>query len=222
MSLNDEKISAAHLPNCLSAIEFERAQLFKQDEQKQRYILVRSALRKILAAYLNIDPLTVEFSCNEYGKPELAKNSSNIYFNLSHSGDLAAFAISNAPVGIDIEKQRILKNPIDLAKRFFSSAECALLEKKQNSDEQLALFFRLWTAKEAMLKGLGVGIANHLAKAVFDINKQEALSLTLLNGSAAEAQEWQFKELKLAATYFGALALNSASDFSVQMNNFSF
>ena len=64
----------------------------------------------------------------------------DICFNLSHSHGAAVCAIHDKPIGVDIEKLR--PAPRRLAAGM--------------GDED---FFRLWTAKEATVKRLGLGIA---------------------------------------------------------------
>ena len=48
------------------------------------------------------------------------------YHNLSHSGDYVALAMSDAPVGIDIQQMRPYRD--SLVKRFFSAEESAVYE----------------------------------------------------------------------------------------------
>ena len=59
-------------------------------------------------AYLGLDPRALEFSRGEHGKPMLATPGTGpLQFNLSHSGDLALYAVSDAgAVGIDVEVRR--------------------------------------------------------------------------------------------------------------------
>lgn len=75
------------------------------------------------------------------------------YISISHSGDWALLAVSDKPVGIDIEKIR----PIDtkrLIKKFFCESEINCAE-----DVGLEEFFDLWTRKESMLKVNGEGLS---------------------------------------------------------------
>ncbi|HEK1025531.1 TPA: 4-phosphopantetheinyl transferase, partial [Proteus mirabilis] len=85
----------------------EISSLFDYSFIKQRnlFLLSRVMLRDILSFYLKISPEDVRFSKNEYGKPFILNESKeNIYFNLSHSNNCVALAISNtSSVGIDIE-----------------------------------------------------------------------------------------------------------------------
>ncbi len=78
------------------------------------------------------------------------------FFNLSHSGELAAAAISDASVGIDIQVHDDRLSLQKLAARYFSDGEQQTLAQ---SDAAADTFFELWTKKEALGKYLGVGLA---------------------------------------------------------------
>ena len=86
------------------------------------------------------------------GKPVFA-NHPNFHFNLSHSGTLALCALSDCPVGADIEviRPRSTKLP-------------AYVFKGAEYDRFLALggdwdaFYTLWTEKESILKYTGEGL----------------------------------------------------------------
>lgn len=97
-----------------------------------------------------------EYSFGEHGKPFLAGSST--YFSLSHCGKYALCAISDVPVGADIERPRA--GFMRLAKRFFTPREAALV--KSDAD-----FCRVWVQKESYIKALGTGLAEGMAS--FDI-----------------------------------------------------
>ena len=75
-----------------------------------------------------------------------------IYWSLSHKPDYVAGVAAKHPTGIDIEKIRPVENR--LFDRVINASERKLLD----ADSSL-LFFRFWTAKEAVLKRMGVGLA---------------------------------------------------------------
>jgi len=75
-----------------------------------------------------------------------------IRFSLSHSGDLAACAVYNEPVGLDIQ-HHVVCDKEAIAKRFFHQDEYAYLKKRGFEP-----FFDVWTAKESYVKRSGVGI----------------------------------------------------------------
>lgn len=86
------------------------------------------------------------------------------YYNLSHSGDYVALAISDAPVGIDIQQKRPYTD--SLVKRFFSEVEATVYEsaKKQLFRDRETLFYTLWCRKEAYGKLLGTGLTEDVLK----------------------------------------------------------
>ena len=86
------------------------------------------------------------------GKPFFRKQP-ELHFNLSHSGSLALCALSDAPVGVDIEVLRPRRE--GLAQRILSPEELAWY---QNHGEDPAVLLTLWTRKEALCKKNGTGL----------------------------------------------------------------
>lgn len=143
------------LSELLADGERERAGRYRFDDDRRRSIVARAATRRLLGRYLGADPRGLTIVEGEHGKPALA--SREIEFNASHSGDLVALAFASmTPVGIDIERQRTLRNPLALARRFFSADELTFLTASADINEA---FFTVWTAKEAIVKANGRGIA---------------------------------------------------------------
>ena len=91
------------------------------------------------------------FETNSDGKPYL-KNYPELFFNISHSGEYAALAVSDKEIGIDTEKLRTGKRK--LANRFFSKDECAALDTAWSD----SAFTRTWTRKESYIKATGMGM----------------------------------------------------------------
>lgn len=96
----------------------------------------------------------MEYSLGENEKPFFS-NAPELQFNLSHSDTQVLAALSDHPVGCDIEKIR----PIDLklAKRFFHEDEYAAIAAGNTEAERQRLFFRYWTLKESYMKCTGLG-----------------------------------------------------------------
>lgn len=92
---------------------------------------------------------------NEHEKPALA--SGECFFNLSHSEDHVALAISDHEVGIDIEKIR--KYHEATVKKVFNENQKAMLSELSGilRDE---CFTRIWTECESALKLKGTGFVN--------------------------------------------------------------
>ena len=79
-----------------------------------------------------------------------------VFFSLSHVGDLALCAVSDAPIGCDIE--RVRDAPFEIAPRVFCPGERAYLHSAQDESEAQRRFFTLWTLKESYMKMTGEGL----------------------------------------------------------------
>jgi len=93
-----------------------------------------------------ICPAQQSFTENPWGKPALADRE-EVQFSLSHSGNRVVCAISDTPVGVDVEQPRCTPA---VARRFFRAEELTSLDP--------VFLTRLWTAKEAFVKALGWGL----------------------------------------------------------------
>lgn len=164
----------------------------------------RQPLHRMLAAYLGIDPDQVGLIEGEHGRPALAAaHDQSLGFNWSHSGRQALIAIGRqiAP-GIDLERRRARPRALEIAQRYFSADETAALLALP-ADERDAAFLELWTAKEAVLKALGRGIAFGLHRLSITSHPRE-LSLERLEGEQVRA--WQLRRLSIDTTLIAALA----------------
>jgi 4'-phosphopantetheinyl transferase len=72
------------------------------------------------------------------------------YWSITHKTEYVAGVIAPSPVGIDIEK--VCSRATSLFQKTATEAEWAL------ADRSLKTFFRYWTAKEAVLKTVGIGL----------------------------------------------------------------
>jgi 4'-phosphopantetheinyl transferase len=110
--------------------------------------------RFALAKYLDTDGDKLNIVRNQYGKPYLV-NYPNVYFNISHTRGAIACAVSDNPVGVDIESIR--KINLRVVSYFFSQQEKDyILADPKNIDLR---FTEVWTKKEAYLKFIGKGIS---------------------------------------------------------------
>lgn len=133
---------------------------------RKESICARALLRYILNSKYGLYDFFVDNDFN--GKPYIA--DSDIFFNISHSGNYVLCAVGNESVGCDIEI--INKYNEKVAERFFTASEQNVLK---NSENKSADFIRLWTLKESVLKLTGVGVGGELLNYNFSehINKDE-------------------------------------------------
>ncbi len=146
----------------LSAEERARAERFKFDQHRKRFIISHGFKRSVLANYLNIEPTSIQYKKGEKGKPSLLvdeTDSQTLTFNLSHTEDVTLLAVARGQeVGVDIEYRERKTDWLSIGQRFFTKAEQqALFSLSQ--EQQKAAFFQLWTRKEAYMKVLGSGLS---------------------------------------------------------------
>lgn len=114
--------------------------------------------RALLAMYAGVPAETLRIDCRPGGKPYLPAPLDDLEFNLSHCHDLAVLAVSRAiPLGIDVEGDRKVADPLRLARRVFDEQSLASLETTPET-ERGRRFIELWTWMEARQKALGRGI----------------------------------------------------------------
>ena len=133
----------------------EQALRFKH-EQGQRlcvlaYLLLKQGLREVYGIEEN--PI---FEYNEHGKPSIVGHP-EIFFNLSHCKEAAICAISDQPVGVDVESVRSFND--SLVHYTMNDDE---IQQIESAEDRAVAFIQFWTKKEAALKLKGTGICNDM------------------------------------------------------------
>lgn len=165
MRLNDREIHVWRVSldggclcdSLLSAEERGKAWRFRFERDRRAYLVTHSALRSILGLYLGLSATAIRIRANSHGKPMLF-GSRRVEFNLSHSGAITLIALSQQPVGIDLER-------IDTALDWqtLTNAYCHRWEQdyitQGDASTAVRRFYEIWTRKEAYLKAIGLGLA---------------------------------------------------------------
>lgn len=165
VSLDIDDAATAELATVLSNDESERANRFVEERARQQYVISRAAIREILGTYLARAPREITFTMIGAGKPVLAApNELQLEFNMSHSGELAVIGVARSrQIGIDVEQVRPLPRALQLAKRFFSASEYAIL-RELPGDELARSFLSIWVRREGTAKAQGLSVWRGLAK----------------------------------------------------------
>jgi 4'-phosphopantetheinyl transferase len=148
----------------LSAEERQRAEQFRLEQARRRFVLTRAALRTLLGKQMGVPPREVPLVLGMHGKPRLADGACAVdwRFNVTHSGEIALIAMTiGCEVGVDIELVRPVRQAEHIARRYFHPRESAAVRAAASGQRDVT-FLRIWTAKEAVLKALGKGIAGSL------------------------------------------------------------
>ena len=152
--------------------ERRHAARFHFEKDANHWIACRAALRRVLAEQCQQAPDRISIFLTETGKPFLAAPHSHVHFNLSHCHDLALIAISDKPVGIDIEPVTRAPDLLECVRTFCHPEEIASLPVDSGARaEQLLL---IWTAKEALLKSLGTGLLQPPEEVLISFGKDRA------------------------------------------------
>jgi 4'-phosphopantetheinyl transferase len=161
-------------------------------------------LRQVLAGYLGDTALDARIDVGAHGRPELAPPHAALRFSLSHCGPwlLVAVAVGVQP-GVDLEATRPRPNAARLARRYFDADEAAELLALPAAARELR-FYQGWTAREAVLKAVGRGLAFGLGRLRIGVDADGALRLRRLAGDDPAA--WQLQALSAPAGHLAALA----------------
>lgn len=150
-------IDTAHWLAC-SPAEQERASRFRFERDAQRYRAAHATMRQLLSAALHQAAADLHWCVDQHGKPRLTDHP-GWHFNLSHSADWALLALSQgAAVGVDLEWCKTLGEADALMAQHFTAGERAACEAAPQR-ERTALFYRIWSRKEACLKAAGCGLS---------------------------------------------------------------
>jgi len=143
---NEERTKAAGMANLAMRARFE---------------IGRGLRRKLLADATGMSAEELSFAQSEEGKPR-AFNAAGWDFNVSHSGDYVAVAVGQGQVGVDLEQIRPVRDMESIVDRYFHPDEAGAWRVVAPSRREAA-FFVLWSAREASMKCLGLGLARGLS-----------------------------------------------------------
>ncbi|HSV52508.1 MAG TPA: 4'-phosphopantetheinyl transferase superfamily protein [Burkholderiaceae bacterium] len=150
----------------LDASEQQRASQFRNEADRERFVVARATLRNLLGRHLRVRSERVAFENNAFGKPFLAGQATGpaaLHFNTSHSGDWVLHAFSlQAAVGVDVEA--ISLEPVAIAdyEGVLAPEELQRLRALPQA-QQAGEFTAIWVAKEAYAKALGRGVSTNFA-----------------------------------------------------------
>ncbi|MEP2936247.1 MAG: 4'-phosphopantetheinyl transferase superfamily protein [Gilvibacter sp.] len=152
----------------------QRVAGMKSEIHRRGFMSVRQLLKE--AGYTDHD-----LWYDQNGKPHLIDNK---YVTITHSFEFSALAISDAPIGIDIEKQRpkILK----IAHKFTPIAEYRTLANDEAIMRKLTL---VWCAKESLYKLYatpGLSFLQHIEVCDFTLESDHSTADIFYQGQSSQ------------------------------------
>jgi 4'-phosphopantetheinyl transferase len=178
----------------------------RRERLGRRRLQQQFVLRLLLGSYLGCPGKDLNIARSSRGKPylEAAPSAAPVTFNVSHSGSWLAIAIARElPVGIDIECERPMRRPIDMARRYFSASEAELIASLAEPGRS-ARFLRQWTAREAMVKASDSSLAESLAAIELD---GESVAIRRLPPDWPSTEQWSLLAPDLPGGLRGHLAV---------------
>jgi 4'-phosphopantetheinyl transferase len=212
-----ENLTADRLGEVAEALNTEeraRAQQYRFEPDRRRFVLCRAILRDLVGRYLGCPPRDVEFARGAHGKPELAakdRGAWQLEFNLSHTRGmcLIGFARDRA-IGVDVEAIDPKRDWSMLGRRFLHPGEWEMISSLPMA-QQAAAFYTCWTCKEAYVKARGEGLSRGLTS--FQVLLPAGLGQIRISDELAEnaretsdATEWWLKRLDLGTDWAAAVA----------------
>ena len=111
------------------------------------YLAKNTSSKDLLDEVLRLNGIfNYELRYNDHGKPYL--KGGELFFNLSHSGEYTACAISDREIGLDIQKIGLKKHAM---RKVCTPEELAQIKTAED-------FTRIWAIKESYAKAKGIGI----------------------------------------------------------------
>lgn len=151
----------AEFADDLDPLELQRLKAYLRDEDKARFLLGCTIVRRLLARRLSLPAASIKLdrTCPDCGRPHGKVRAEGAELSVTHSGDLVGVAISDRPVGLDVEKVDPGIDVDGMARIALSEAELAALPR---NDERAHAFTTYWTRKEAIVKATGDGLRTDL------------------------------------------------------------
>lgn len=139
------------LPEWRREVALRYKHLAGRRESATAYLLLLETLQQLYG--INEAP---HFVIGPHGKPSLLEFP-HIHFNTSHCHKAVICAVGDAPVGVDIEGRRSIRD--SLVDYTMNTAEKERIARAEDPEME---FLKLWTAKEAVVKLSGEGIQDNL------------------------------------------------------------
>jgi phosphopantetheinyl transferase len=128
---------------------------------REAFLARRRLLRRAVGLRLGSAPGDVLIARDANGAPRVTSAREPIFVSLASRGGLVAIAVSDRPVGVDVEV--IATNPPEPAWNILHARERDWL-LLQGAGERPESFLALWCAKEGYLKAIGLGLRREPAE----------------------------------------------------------
>jgi phosphopantetheinyl transferase len=177
------------------------AKLDRRSRRKVQGVAADALLRDLLELEAGYPAKSWQLIANSDGKPTIhtAAGSSTIDVSMSHSGSVAAAAITDhGAIGVDIEYRASKRSILEIAEYAYGPQERRLVRSGG-----IAAFYRIWTLREALAKALGIGFP-------MVANRRDYFADAPASGewqSIIDGRRWHFFAGELPGDYAIAVAI---------------
>ena len=207
VDLTPDAIREAAAGASLDERERARRERIVRPRPRRQFTLCRAALRTVLCRALSCSNDELSFGASTYGKPFAVVGGvpNPIAFNVSHSGRHGLIALApEGRIGVDVEERSARRDIDGDIRLLFAPDERARLNKA-NGHRRLALFWRLWTMKEALVKASGTGLARDTTSFTIPPAMDHRARRTVFRFPDAPLTQWQLERL-VSSRFAAALA----------------
>ncbi len=145
------------ITSLLSAAEQARAQRYHRPIDQLRFVAGRGLLRTVVGQYTRQPANQIVIDIGPTQKPAL-RHTPDLHVNLAHAGGWIMLAVSDKPVGIDVEAIDYTFDYQLITESSFSQIEQQAIQK---AVDPRRAFYESWTRKEALVKATGTGITDN-------------------------------------------------------------
>lgn len=136
--------------NYLIPEQLTRYHTLRSTKRRREYLWSRILINELVLSFQSTGFLVKSYRDTDRG-PVLTNVGVNYFLSLSHSNDAIVVAISDSPIGVDIERVKAKSDYVEMAKMFMTNDEIADFEM-WDITRQRYYFYDLWVAKEAIFK----------------------------------------------------------------------
>lgn len=204
--------------------ELRRLAAFRDPVVAARYAGARAAIRRTVAAWLEVAPSDVVWGneacpgCGDarHGPPRVRHPATEWRAGVSRSGRWWMLALSpGVPVGVDIEVRGPHEVPA-VVRRCLSPAERAEVVAAPEGGERDDALTRCWVRKEAVVKGWGVGLGTDLAEIEVRPGLERAV---VVRRTPRGPEPWEVSDVAAGAACLAALARPAACTLPVTVHD---
>lgn len=184
----------------LGDAECQRLAAMGSPLRRQQFLAGHALARGMAAGQFGGEPAQWQWQVASQGRPYLQRGDRRVHLSLSHSGSRLACAISDEPIGLDLQVAGRVRDWRAVAAYVFSDTEQRYLATLPET-EAATEFLALWTLKEARGKYLGEGL---------QVARARRFSATPTSGAlSSHALTWSLEGCSLALVRAAGLTLQA-------------